>query len=153
MFERFTETARHVVVQAQDDARRLGHSYIGCEHLLLAADATGEPASAVLGDQGVTPELIEAEILRTIGRGQTADLLGGLDTPSGGTVSLAGRALNQLNEADRGLVRNRAAGAQLVPVRNVGGGFRPDATRLGTSAEQPAGEQQTTPGAAGTAHL
>jgi MerR family transcriptional regulator/heat shock protein HspR len=47
-----------------------------------------------------------------------------------------------------GLVRNRAAGAQLVPVRNVGAGSRP-----GTSAEQPAGEQQATPGAAGTAHL
>ena len=79
MFERFTGTARHVVVQAQADARRLGHSYIGCEHLLLAAAATDEPAGAVLGDQGVTPELIEAEILRTIGRGQTADPLGGID--------------------------------------------------------------------------
>ena len=79
MFERFTDTARHVVVQAQADARRLGHNYIGCEHLLLAAAATGEPASAVLRDQGVTPERIEAEILRTIGRGQAADPLGGLD--------------------------------------------------------------------------
>jgi ClpA/ClpB-like protein len=79
MFERFTDTARHVVVQAQEDARRLGHNYIGCEHLLLAAAAAGEPASAVLRDQGVTPERIEAEILRTIGRGQTADPLGGLD--------------------------------------------------------------------------
>src|SRR5215470_14580657 len=79
MFERFTGTARHVVVQAQEDARRLGHNYIGCEHLLLAAAATGEPASAVLRDQGVTPERVEAEILRTIGRGQTADPLGGLD--------------------------------------------------------------------------
>src|SRR5215510_10367409 len=79
MFERFTDTARDVVVQAQEDARRLGHNYIGCEHLLLAAAATGEPASAVLRDHGVTPERIEAEILRTIGRGQTADPLGGLD--------------------------------------------------------------------------
>ena len=79
MFERFTDTARHVVVQAQADARRLGHNYIGCEHLLLAAAAAAEPASAVLRDQGVTPERIEAEILRTIGRGQTADPLGGLD--------------------------------------------------------------------------
>ena len=43
-----------------------------------------------------------------------------------------------------GLVRNRAAGAQLVPVRNVTPGSRPDA-----SAEPPVGE----PGAAGTAHL
>jgi hypothetical protein len=79
MFERFTDTARHVVVQAQADARRLGHNYIGCEHLLLAAAAAGEPASTVLRDQGVTPDRVEAEILRTIGRGQTADPLGGLD--------------------------------------------------------------------------
>ena len=79
MFERFTGTARHVVVQAQEDARRLGHNYIGCEHLLLAAAAAAEPASAVLRDQGVTPERVEAEILRTVGRGQAADPLGGLD--------------------------------------------------------------------------
>jgi ATP-dependent Clp protease ATP-binding subunit ClpA len=79
MFERFTDTARHIVVQAQEDARRLGHHYVGCEHLLLAAAAAGEPAGAVLRDHGVTPERIEAEILRTIGPGQTADPLGGLD--------------------------------------------------------------------------
>ena len=79
MVERFTGTARHVVVQAQADARRLGHNYIGCEHLLMAAAAAGEPASAVLRDHGVTPERIEAEILRTIGRGQAADPLSGLD--------------------------------------------------------------------------
>jgi ATP-dependent Clp protease ATP-binding subunit ClpA len=79
MFERFTGTARGVVVQAQEDARQLGHNYIGCEHLLLGAAATGEPASAVLRDQGVTPERIKAEILRIIGRGQRADPLGGLD--------------------------------------------------------------------------
>jgi Clp amino terminal domain, pathogenicity island component len=79
MFERFTDTARFVVVQAQEDARRLGHNYIGCEHLLLAAAAAGEPAGAVLRDQGVTPERVEAAILRTIGRGQAADPLGGID--------------------------------------------------------------------------
>jgi hypothetical protein len=79
MLERFTDTARHVIVQAQADARRLGHNYIGCEHLLLSAAATGEPASLVLRDQGVTPNRIEAEILRTIGPGQTADPVGGLD--------------------------------------------------------------------------
>jgi hypothetical protein len=77
MFERFTDTARHVVVQAQEDARRLGHSYIGCEHLLLAAAAAAEPASTVLRDQGVTPERIEAEILRTVGQGQPAGPPGG----------------------------------------------------------------------------
>jgi ATP-dependent Clp protease ATP-binding subunit ClpA len=50
MFERLTDTARHVVVQAQHDARRLGHNYIGCEHLLLAAAAAAEPAGAILRD-------------------------------------------------------------------------------------------------------
>ena len=79
MLERFTGAARHILVQAQADARRHGHPYIGCEHLLLAAAATDEPAGAVLREHGVTPERIEAEILRTIGRGQTADPLGGLD--------------------------------------------------------------------------
>ena len=79
MFERFTDTARHVVVQAQADARQLGHNYIGCEHLLLAAAAAADPASTALRDHGVTPERIKAEILRIIGRGQTADPLGGLD--------------------------------------------------------------------------
>jgi ClpA/ClpB-like protein len=79
MFERFTGTARIVVVQAQTDARRLGHNYIGCEHLLLASAAADEPAGAVLRDHGVTPERIEAAILRTVGRGQTADPLGGID--------------------------------------------------------------------------
>lgn len=78
MFERFTDAARYAVVQAQHAARRLGHNYIGCEHLLLAAAAADEPSGAVLRDQGVTPERIEG-ILLTIGRGQAADPLGGLD--------------------------------------------------------------------------
>jgi hypothetical protein len=79
MFERLTDAARHVIVQAGEDARRLGHPYIGCEHLLMAAAATSEPSGAVLRDHGVTPERVEAEILRIIGRGQTADPLSGLD--------------------------------------------------------------------------
>jgi hypothetical protein len=79
MFERFTADARHIVVQAQDEARRLGHNYIGCEHLLLAAASTSEPASAVLRDLGVTPERVEAEILRTIGPGLAADPVSGID--------------------------------------------------------------------------
>jgi len=82
MFERFTDGARQVVVQAQEEARRLGHNYIGSEHLLLAAAAASEPAGEVLRDHGVTPERVEAEILRIIGRGSvagSADPLRGLD--------------------------------------------------------------------------
>jgi ATP-dependent Clp protease ATP-binding subunit ClpA len=79
MFERFTGDARAAVVQAQHHARRLGHRYIGCEHLLLAAASTGEPASAALREHGVTPEGVETEIVRLVGLGQAANLFSASD--------------------------------------------------------------------------
>jgi len=36
MFEHFTEGARQMVVLAQEEARLLGHGYIGTEHLARA---------------------------------------------------------------------------------------------------------------------
>ena len=39
-FTRFTPPARRVVVEAQRNARELGHNYIGTEHLLLGLLAT-----------------------------------------------------------------------------------------------------------------
>jgi Clp amino terminal domain, pathogenicity island component len=68
MFERFTDEARHVVVQAQEEARRLGHNYIGCEHLLLAAARSSEPAAEILREHGVTAERVEAVLVRNTGR-------------------------------------------------------------------------------------
>jgi ATP-dependent Clp protease ATP-binding subunit ClpA len=78
MLERFTGSARQILVRAQQHARRLGHNYLGCEHLLLALAESDEPAGAALRDQGVTPERVEEQILRMIGRG-SADPLQGLD--------------------------------------------------------------------------
>jgi ATP-dependent Clp protease ATP-binding subunit ClpA len=49
MFERFTNRARHVVVLAQEEARRLQHNYIGTEHILLGL--LGEPGG--LGAQAL----------------------------------------------------------------------------------------------------
>jgi hypothetical protein len=72
MFERFTPDARAVVVQAQAHARRLGHHYIGGEHILLAVASAGDPASAVLGAHGITPGYVEEEIIRRIGLGPDA---------------------------------------------------------------------------------
>ena len=37
MFEEFTESARRVIVLSQQEARALGHTCIGTEHLLLGA--------------------------------------------------------------------------------------------------------------------
>ncbi len=79
MFERFTGGARAVVAQAQEHARRLGHRYIGCEHLLLAAASAAAPAAAALREHGVTPQAVDAEIVRLIGRGEADDLFSALD--------------------------------------------------------------------------
>ncbi|MDQ2876584.1 MAG: Clp protease, partial [Actinomycetota bacterium] len=79
MFERFTPGARTVVIHAQQHARRLGHRYIGPEHLLLALAGTGEPAGAVLRGYGITPEFVEEEIVRRAGLGAGAGLFGDLD--------------------------------------------------------------------------
>jgi len=84
MFERFTDGARAMVVQAQEHARRLGHGYIGCEHLLLAVASADEAASVVLREQGLTPGRLEAEIIRLArprhaGPRPTASLFSALD--------------------------------------------------------------------------
>ncbi|MFC2973645.1 lipoprotein-releasing ABC transporter ATP-binding protein LolD [Azotobacter bryophylli] len=44
------------------------------------------------------------------GKSTLLNLLGGLDTPSEGSVWLAGEELSALNEKERGLLRNRALG-------------------------------------------
>jgi ATP-dependent Clp protease ATP-binding subunit ClpA len=79
MFERFSGEARSAVAQAQEHARRLGHRYIGCEHLLLAAASTAEPASAALREHGVTPDAVETEIVRLAGLGRAANLFSASD--------------------------------------------------------------------------
>lgn len=79
MLERFTDDARTVVIHAGGHARRLGHRYIGCEHLLLALVGVDQPASAVLRERGLTPDRVEEEIVRRAGTGAGAGLFADLD--------------------------------------------------------------------------
>lgn len=75
MFERFTDRARRVVVLAQEEARRLSHSSIGTEHLLLGL--VGEEdgvASRALRSFGIYGEQIRAEVEEIIGRGGEAPI-------------------------------------------------------------------------------
>jgi ATP-dependent Clp protease ATP-binding subunit ClpA len=67
MFERFSDPARMIVVDAQEHARRLRHGFIGCEHLLLAIASADSEAGTVLRDAGLTPQAIEAATLRIVG--------------------------------------------------------------------------------------
>jgi ATP-dependent Clp protease ATP-binding subunit ClpC len=70
VFERFTERARQIVVLAQDEARRLGHDYIGTEHLLLGLLREEEGLAArVLDSLGITVEDVRAQVASIVGRG------------------------------------------------------------------------------------
>ena len=74
MTRTFAEDANGIVVQAYEHAIRLGHPCLGGEHFLLALAAASQPAGAVLREHGVTPERVEAEIVRLSGGGLFGDL-------------------------------------------------------------------------------
>jgi ATP-dependent Clp protease ATP-binding subunit ClpA len=71
VFERFTEGARQVIVLAQDEARLLGHDYIGTEHLLLGLlrerDGIG---GRILRSHGLELEAVRERVARIVGRGK-----------------------------------------------------------------------------------
>jgi ATP-dependent Clp protease ATP-binding subunit ClpC len=69
MFERFTESARQVVVLAQEEARKLRHGYIGTEHLLLGLLRENGRAATTLGAHGVQLEAARGWVAETIGEG------------------------------------------------------------------------------------
>merc|ERR1719387_2664993 len=70
MFERFTEKAIKVVMLAQEEARRLGHNFVGTEQILLGliGESTGI-AAKVLKSLGVTLKAARDEVEKIIGRG------------------------------------------------------------------------------------
>jgi ATP-dependent Clp protease ATP-binding subunit ClpC len=70
MFERFTEKAIKVVMLAQEEARSLGHNFVGTEQILLGliGESTGI-AAKVLKSLGVTLKAARDEVEKIIGRG------------------------------------------------------------------------------------
>lgn len=70
MFERFTEQAIKVIMLAQEEARRLGHNFVGTEQLLLGLIGEGTGVAAkVLSNFGVTLKDGRIEVEKIIGRG------------------------------------------------------------------------------------
>jgi hypothetical protein len=70
MLELFAGDAQAILVDARRHARRLGHNFIGGEHLLLAVVSADHPASAILAAHGITLDYVEAEIRHRIGPGR-----------------------------------------------------------------------------------
>jgi ATP-dependent Clp protease ATP-binding subunit ClpC len=68
MFERFTNRARRVVVVSQEEARELGHNYIGTEHILLGLlAAEGGLALQVLQRFGMSLIPVREEVTARVG--------------------------------------------------------------------------------------
>jgi len=70
MFERFTEKAIKVVMLAQEEARRLGHNFVGTEQIMLGLIGEGTGIAAkVLKSMGISLKEARVEVEKIIGRG------------------------------------------------------------------------------------
>jgi ATP-dependent Clp protease ATP-binding subunit ClpC len=73
MFERFTERARLVVVEARQESTRLNHDYVGTEHLLLGLISVGDGlAVKVLESLGIALDAIRQRVEESVDRGSEA---------------------------------------------------------------------------------
>jgi ornithine carbamoyltransferase len=71
MWQRFTEKARRVVFFAQEEAARLGQSYVGTEHLLLGLVREDDSVAVrLLEILGFDNEQVREEIERQVSRGK-----------------------------------------------------------------------------------
>ena len=70
MYERFTEKAIKVIMLAQEEARRLGHNFVGTEQVLLGLIGEGTGVAAkTLKSMGVTIKDAREQVEKIIGRG------------------------------------------------------------------------------------
>ena len=67
-FAKFTERGQRALLAAQQEAARLGRTYVGTEHLLLGV--LTEPGGAVAVLQDITLEAARNEIVQILGRGE-----------------------------------------------------------------------------------
>lgn len=71
MYERFTEKAIKVIMLAQEEARRMGHNFVGTEQILLGLCGEGTGIAArVLRAHNVKLKALRATVLGIIGKGK-----------------------------------------------------------------------------------
>lgn len=72
MFDRFTERAIKVIMLAQEEARRLGHNFVGTEQILLGliGEGTGIAAKTLI-DLGITVADVRIEVGTVLGKGSS----------------------------------------------------------------------------------
>ncbi|QLC85132.1 ATP-dependent protease ATP-binding subunit ClpC [Priestia megaterium] len=69
----YTPRAKKVIELSMDEARKLGHSYVGTEHILLGLIREGEGVAArVLNNLGVSLNKARQQVLHLLGSNETA---------------------------------------------------------------------------------
>jgi ATP-dependent Clp protease ATP-binding subunit ClpA len=90
-FERFTERAKNVVIKSETEAHRLGHGFVGTEHILLALfDVPDGLAMRVLDEVGVSKPMVEEQVLA---------LIKPMSATESGRLPFTPRAKSVLNES------------------------------------------------------
>ncbi len=80
----FTPRAKRVLELSWDEARQLGHNYIGTEHLLLGLIREGEGVAArVLENLGVDLTKVRSHVIRLLGESGAATAGGSTSTSTG----------------------------------------------------------------------
>jgi Clp amino terminal domain, pathogenicity island component len=72
MSRRITGEGRLVVMLAGEQARRLGHGFLGCEHLMYGLASVDSAAGTVLRGRGITPQRYEEEFVNLVGPHRSA---------------------------------------------------------------------------------
>jgi len=90
--ERFTDGARKAIAQAQEEARRLNHSQVGTEHLLLGLVADDGPAGQAFNTLNVTLDGARQQVQTEVPPGQA---------PPEGHLPFSPRAKGTLEGAPR----------------------------------------------------
>jgi len=74
----YTPRAKKVIELSMDEARKLGHSYVGTEHILLGLIREGEGVAArVLGNLGVSLNKARQQVLQLLGSNDSSNHQGG----------------------------------------------------------------------------
>ena len=103
--------AKNVITLAIDEAKRLGHNYIGTEHILLGLIRNGEGvATGVLDMLGVSLEQIKTSVMRVLRQGgATTGASGGAgssttpqpERPSSASASTSSSSASQTNKNNK----------------------------------------------------
>jgi ATP-dependent Clp protease ATP-binding subunit ClpA len=118
-FDRFSHRAKRVLALSQDEAVRLGHNYIGTEHLLLGLVREGEGAAArALTESAVTLEPAREAVEFILKRGDAAM------RPSEITLTPRMKKIFEMavDEADRMQKTDVGTGHLLIALVREGGG-------------------------------